>query len=121
MLSFMYYMVIFMRKRSETGKFTAQSDERREVRSLRLTDSTWRVLGDVAKEQGITRADLIEKIVSEGLLTAQSEESADAQEDESETIAKIKEVLLEALKIKNMTAHHRKLMSKAVMLIERLM
>ena len=117
----MYYMALLMRKRSETGKFTAQSNERREVRSLRLTDSTWQALGDTAEKQGITRADLIEKIVSEGLLAAQPEELVNAQEDESETIVKIKEVLLEALKIKNMTAQHRKLMSRAVMLLERLM
>jgi len=52
--------------RNESGKFTSKSDEIRQIRSMRLTDSTWNELGKLADEQGMTRADLIEKWVSDG-------------------------------------------------------
>jgi len=51
--------------RNESGKFTSKSDERREVRAIRLTDSTWDTLGRLADERGITRADLIEEWITE--------------------------------------------------------
>ena len=51
-----------MRKRDEYGQFSQKSDEPREVRSLRLTNSTWEKLGKIAKEAGVTRADIIESI-----------------------------------------------------------
>lgn len=54
--------------RSEAGRFISKSNEFREVRSLRLTETTWQKLGAVAESQGITRADLIEQIVEQGIL-----------------------------------------------------
>jgi predicted DNA-binding ribbon-helix-helix protein len=50
--------------RNEVGQFSAKGEERREVRSIRLTDSTWEKLGNIADERGITRADLIEDMMS---------------------------------------------------------
>ncbi|MEH2321388.1 hypothetical protein [Nostoc sp.] len=47
------------RKRGKEGKFVQKSHEPREVKSLRLTNSTWGKLGNLAKEAGITRADII--------------------------------------------------------------
>jgi len=47
--------------RSQCGRFSAKSDENREVRSLRLTDAAWRQLGDLAASRNITRADLVEE------------------------------------------------------------
>jgi len=55
-------------KRSDQGKFVSKSDEYRQVKSLRLTDKTWKALGSVADSQSITRADLIEQAVDTGLL-----------------------------------------------------
>lgn len=110
-----------MRKRSETGKFIAQSEERREVRSLRLTDSTWKALGDTADRQGVTRADLIEKLVGEGLLAIQTKESAEDQEEQREAASEARELLLKALDTKNITSSHRKLLSRAYFLLGRLM
>lgn len=51
-----------MQGRGERGRFTAKADEHRQVRSLRLTNSTWEKLGEVADSRGITRADLIEDL-----------------------------------------------------------
>lgn len=49
--------------RGEGGKFLAKSDDGRSVRSIRATDATWMKFGDMAEEEGITRADLLEKLV----------------------------------------------------------
>jgi hypothetical protein len=54
--------------RGKAGRFAAKSAEHREVRSLRLTDSTWEKLGTAANSRCITRADLVEQIVELGLL-----------------------------------------------------
>jgi hypothetical protein len=51
------------RKRDIQGKFTLKNQDYRQVRSLRLTDSTWKELGIASECLGITRADLLEKLV----------------------------------------------------------
>lgn len=53
--------------RNESGKFAAKSNENRQVRSIRLTDSAWDKLGQLALERGITRADLLEEWMIDGL------------------------------------------------------
>ena len=45
--------------RNESGKFAAKSNENRQVRSIRLTDSVWDTLGKIADERSITRAYLV--------------------------------------------------------------
>ena len=54
--------------RTSGGKFAPKSEEHRRVRSIRLTDSTWEVLGAIATQRGITRADLLEGLVEGGLV-----------------------------------------------------
>jgi predicted DNA-binding ribbon-helix-helix protein len=54
--------------RTDGGKFAQKSDEVRHVRSIRLTDSTWEALGAIATQRGITRADLLEELVKEGIV-----------------------------------------------------
>lgn len=51
--------------RNESGKFTSKSDKKRQVRAIRLTDSTWDTLGKLANERSITRADLIEEWIKQ--------------------------------------------------------
>jgi hypothetical protein len=55
-------------KRDITGKFAIKSSEYREVRSLRLTDDTWKALGVASECLGLTRADYLEEIVTSNLL-----------------------------------------------------
>jgi hypothetical protein len=50
-------------KRDIQGKFTLKNDDYREVRSLRLTDDTWKRLGIVSECLGLTRADYLEEII----------------------------------------------------------
>ena len=53
------------RKRDIQGKFTLKNDDYRRVRSLRLTDSTWKELGIASECLGITRADLLEDLLEQ--------------------------------------------------------
>lgn len=53
------------RKRDIQGKFTLKNDDYRQVRSLRLTDATWKAIGITAESLGITRADLLENSVTQ--------------------------------------------------------
>jgi len=55
-------------KRDVQGKFALKNDDYRLVRSLRLTDETWRALGIAAECNGKTRADYLEQIVRHNLL-----------------------------------------------------
>lgn len=54
-----------MWKRDIQGKFALKSDDYREVRSLRLTDDTWKALGIASECLGLTRADYLEHIVGQ--------------------------------------------------------
>ena len=53
------------RKRDIQGKFTLKDDDYRQVRSLRLTDATWKSWGIAAECLGLSRADLLENLVKE--------------------------------------------------------
>lgn len=58
--------------RNEAGKFSAKSNENRQVRSIRLTDVTWNALGELANELSITRADLIEGWFLDGFFSLEN-------------------------------------------------
>ncbi len=51
------------RIRGKAGKFIQKTDEKRQVRSLRVTDSTWELFGKYAEERGLTRADWLEELI----------------------------------------------------------
>ena len=61
-------MVLTKMKRDIQGKFALKNDDYRLVRSLRLTDETWKALGIAAECHGKTRADYLEQIVQDNLL-----------------------------------------------------
>lgn len=61
-------MVLNKMKRDIQGKFALKNDDYRLVRSLRLTDETWKALGIAAECHGLTRADYLEQIVRENAL-----------------------------------------------------
>jgi hypothetical protein len=52
-----------MLKRDIQGKFALKDDDYRQVRSLRLTDETWKALGIAAECVGMTRADYVEQVI----------------------------------------------------------
>lgn len=80
-------MVVKNMKRDIQGKFALKNDDYRLVRSLRLTDETWKVLGIAAECLGLTRADYLEHIVRNNILPSITREESlaypyNAREDE---------------------------------------
>lgn len=59
--------------RKESGKFAAKSEEIRQVRTIRLTDTAWDKLGEWADSQGISRADFLEDLVKIDILNIKQE------------------------------------------------
>ena len=55
-----------MQNKDWRGRFINKSDDYRKVRSIRVTDEIWEKFGDMALQQSITRADLLEGIVKSG-------------------------------------------------------
>ena len=53
------------RRRDIQGKFALKDDDYRRVRSLRLTDGTWKAWGIAAECLGFSRADLLENLVKQ--------------------------------------------------------
>ncbi len=51
-------------ERNEDGKFSPKGSSNREVRSIRLTDVTWHLLGDKADEHDMSKADYLESLFS---------------------------------------------------------
>ncbi len=54
-------------KRDIQGKFALKKDDYREVRSLRVTDDTWKALGIASECLGMTRSDYLEEMVRKNL------------------------------------------------------
>ena len=52
-----------MLKRDIQGKFALKDDDYRQVRSVRLTDETWKALGQAAECFGMSRADYLEQVI----------------------------------------------------------
>lgn len=76
--------------RDKEGKFASKSETSRKVRSIRLTDSTWELLGKLSEERGITRADLLEEWVSKGFFSGdiKGEEKPNLDELEKQALKK---------------------------------
>lgn len=49
-------------QRDEYGKFVTKSGEHRAVRSLRLSNTTWSAMGEMAESRSLTKADLLEQM-----------------------------------------------------------
>jgi hypothetical protein len=88
-------MVMGMLKRDIQGKFALKNDDYRQVRSLRLTDETWKAIGIAAECNSLTRADYLEQIVKDNVLpsiTRQSEHHQKADTVITERSVMMKEV-----------------------------
>jgi predicted DNA-binding ribbon-helix-helix protein len=80
--------------RTEGGKFAPKSDEPRHVRSIRLTDATWEVLGAIATQRSITRADLLEQLVESGLISQSQSQEVESFE---KTVVEIEQLMKQVL------------------------
>ena len=65
--------------RDAQGKFAQKNDENRYVRSLRLTDTTWTALGDLAESLSFTRADYLEQMFRNKLYSLPSNTRIDKE------------------------------------------
>lgn len=79
------------------GTFAAKSDAVRAVRSIRLTDNTWHLLGDRADENDMSKADYLEGLFS-GEIDWESEDTemdkSDLDFDPEEVVEILKDVLI---------------------------
>nr|MDZ8003097.1 hypothetical protein [Nostoc sp. DedSLP05]MDZ8098111.1 hypothetical protein [Nostoc sp. DedSLP01] len=73
-----------MLKRDIQGKFALKNDDYREVRSLRLTDGTWKSLGIASECLGLTRADYLEHIVRHNTLPSITREDLAPDQGQNE-------------------------------------
>lgn len=51
-----------MQERNQSGRFDLKGDQPRILRSIRLTDRCWQVLGEIANDRGCSRSDLLEEL-----------------------------------------------------------
>lgn len=85
-------------ERNKLGKFLPKSEEMRKVRSIRLTDSTWEKLGKLANERSITRADLLEEWMIDGIAAKQDNSSKELVGDLLD-LTEIRDLFLSSLKV----------------------
>jgi hypothetical protein len=98
-------MVLTKMKRDIQGKFALKNDDYRLVRSLRLTDETWKALGIAAECNGKTRADYLEQIVRDNLFPSNTpneehhRQSSTAQMPQLEALYALRDRILFELKL----------------------
>lgn len=86
--------------RGDRGRFAAKGDAYRLVRSIRLTDDTWKALGEKADDQDMTRADYLEALAS-GEIEWESDRDQKDQDSELDFDPEdVAELLREALTLK---------------------
>lgn len=99
------------RKRDIQGKFTLKNDDYRRVRSLRLTDSTWKELGIASECLGITRADLLEDLVQQhgkiGNYWPELEQLSPEKTINREKLAVLAEKVLKELRLGKQSNHYQ--------------
>lgn len=78
-----------MTNRNEKGRYHLKGESNRLVRSIRATDSYWERMGEIAEENDITRADLLERMIDE----IKSEPLPILEAIENKTEEKIKEII----------------------------
>lgn len=84
-------------ERQKGGKFAAKGNSIRVFRGIRLTDSTWEVLGEKADSEDMSRADYLEALAS-GEVEWNSDEPD--QQDFDFDPDEVVEILREALALK---------------------
>lgn len=82
-----------MEQDRENGKFALKGSEPRRLRSIRLTDNCWRVLGELADHRGCSRSDILEELAENGFLEEAVSEEGSAKEEIIEIILEVIESL----------------------------
>ncbi len=87
--------------RTEGGKFAPKSDEPRDVRSIRLTNTTWEKIGYAADKRRITRADLVEQMAEDGIFDQEPEVGLSRNQLISEVESLVEEILKDGTVTRN--------------------
>ena len=82
--------------RGDRGRFARKADVDRVVRSIRLIDHTWEVLGQRADGEDMSRADYLEALVADEVEWS-SDDSGSDHDFEPDEVA---EILMDALKLR---------------------
>ncbi len=82
-----------MGSRDESGKFELKGDEPRVLRPIRLTDTCWDGLLEMAESKGCSRSDLLEDWVEAGEFESGDADSDDMRQDLIESIREVMESL----------------------------
>lgn len=77
---------MFKIKDKKTGKFVQKSEQKRKIRSIRLTDKTYQYLNLIAKKNNQSIADLIEYIAESKLLEKLENNSLTKKEKNTKSI-----------------------------------
>ena len=77
-----------VRKHGENGRFIQAGNEKRKVRTIRATDSTWQKIQELAESQNLSVGDLIESIANEEFKCSQS--PLDYKSIRAKTLSKFK-------------------------------
>lgn len=83
--------------RSNKGEFAKKGNSVRNVRTIRLTDETWNLLGEKANKNHISRADFLESLAS-GEIDWNDEK--DVKSNLEFDVNKVVEILQDCLKLK---------------------
>lgn len=75
-----------MLKRDIQGKFALKNDDYRQVRSLRVTEDTWKALGIAAECFGMSRSDYLEQAIRGNASLSITRESAAISPDDLWTV-----------------------------------
>lgn len=75
-----------MLKRDIQGKFALKDDDYRQVRSVRLTDESWKALGIAAECLGMSRADYLEQVIRRNASPSITRESSAISPDNIWTV-----------------------------------
>ncbi|MCC5619736.1 hypothetical protein LC605_32910 [Nostoc sp. CHAB 5836] len=76
-------------KRDIQGKFAIKSSEYRAVRSLRLTDDTWKALSIASECLGLTKSDYLEEIVRSKLLPCITRENSNIYTSNTQSFTEV--------------------------------
>ncbi len=83
--------------RDDSGRFELKGDEPRILRSIRLTDTCWDGLLQLAESKGCSRSDVLEELVQDGEIDF---DAADVDSVRDEIIGEVMEVLESMVSVK---------------------
>lgn len=83
--------------KDDRGRFARKGDSERKIRSIRLTDKTWNLLGEKAEENDMTKADYLEALANNKL---KCNDENEVESDVDFDVEEVTEILQNAMLFK---------------------